>query len=231
MAGATGTAGMEGMDATGGAGGIDSAGGVDAAGGAGGIDTAGGAGGIGAAAGNGGQGGATGTCLAPIASGDLSHLRATEREDDYSVMGSTAKELRSSINANRGQDYDGFTNWNIEWSVSNCAAPTWSITLDVGYRLPKWDPPANADRVLVAQWQRYSDALHCHEYGHGELGLKCAQRLYAELLALPGNGSCSALSSSAKSTFDLVLSDCRTGETKYDADTKHGATMGAILPP
>jgi len=179
----------------------------------------------------GASGGALGSCPPPLATGDVSHLMAMEHEDDYSVMGNTASQLRASINANRGQDYDALTTWNIEWSVKTCATSTWSVALDVSYRLPKWDAPAGADTVLVAQWRSYWDALHCHEYGHGQLGLDCAHRVYDALAALPGNNDCAALSSSAKPVFDDILADCHTREVKYDADTNHGATMGAVFPP
>ena len=181
--------------------------------------------------GSSGSGGSLGSCPPPLATGDVSHLIAMEHEDDYSVSGNTASQLRASINANRGQDYDALTTWNIEWSVKACATPTWSVSLDVSYRLPKWDAPAGADTVLVTQWRSYWDALHCHEYGHGQLGLDCAHRVYDALAALPGNNDCAALSSSAKPVFDDILADCHTREVKYDADTNHGATMGAVFPP
>ncbi|MEO6601719.1 MAG: DUF922 domain-containing protein [Polyangiaceae bacterium] len=154
-----------------------------------------------------------------------------EHEDDYIVMGTTSQELRRSIDSNRGQDYDAFTNWDIQWRVKSCATSIWSVSLDVGYRLPKWDPPANADQVLVAQWQRYDTALHCHEYGHAEIGLACANRVYVALSALPGNSDCVALSKSATAAFNQILSDCRTADVKYDTATNHGATMGATFPP
>jgi predicted secreted Zn-dependent protease len=179
----------------------------------------------------GGIGGSAGSCPAPIASGGFTPFTTTEHEEYYSVFGNSAAQLRTSINAQRGRDYDAFTTWNVHWSVTTCSSPAWSVSLDVGYRLPKWDPPATTSAVLVSQWQSYRNALECHEYGHGKLGLDCAQRVYDALLALPGNSDCSALSSSANSVFDLVLADCRARELKYDADTNHGATMGAIFPP
>lgn len=146
-------------------------------------------------------------------------------------MGSTASQLRSSINANRGHDYDAQTNWYIHWSYKNCAAPEWTVTLTIDYSLPNWDWPASADPVLVTQWRTYLSALYCHEYGHGKLGLDCANRIYDDLASIPGNVDCNAVSSAANARFQSILADCQAKEANYDAQTNHGATMGALFPP
>ncbi len=96
--------------------------------------------------------------------------------------------------------------------------------------IPSWDAPASADPLLLAQWRSYSDALHCHEYGHGKLALDCAHRVYDALAAVAGNSDCTALSSSAQPIFDGILADCQAREVAYDTDANHGTSMGAIFP-
>jgi predicted secreted Zn-dependent protease len=181
--------------------------------------------------GSGGGGGSAKSCTSPLASGDVTHITTMEHEEYYGVTGNTAAQVRASINQQRGRDYDAFTTWNIRWSVKTCARPIWSVSLDVNYRLPKWDPPATANAILVAQWRSYWNSLQCHEYGHGKLGLDCARYVYDALLALPGNDDCASLTSSANAAFDVALADCRTLELRYDADTNHGVAMGATFPP
>jgi|SRR6478735_2281823 len=192
---------------------------------------AGSAGSAGALAGAAGSGGGLTSCDAPLSDGDIANLTASEQVETYSIMGSTATALRSSINANRGHEYDAQTNWYIEWSVENCAAPKWSVSLTIDYSMPNWNAPAGADPVLVAQWRSYLSALYCHEYGHGKLGLDCANRIYDDLAGVPGNDDCSVVTTAAKARFQAILSDCQALEASYDAQTNHGATMGAVFPP
>lgn len=180
----------------------------------------------------GGSGGSGQTsCEAPLVSGKVANLVASEQVDTYAIMGSSASALRNSINANRGHEYDAQTDWSIQWSVKNCATPAWTVSLSIDYSMPNWDVPAGADPVLVAQWRTYVSALYCHEYGHGKIGLDCANRIYDDFAGLPGNADCNALTSAAKARFQAILNDCHTIETDYDTQTNHGATMGAIFPP
>ena len=196
------------------------------AGAAGAFSGSGGAGGSGASS----SGGASASCQEPVAAGDQSHLTASEQDESYAVTGTTADQLRLSINQNRPGDYDALTTWNIAWSFQNCTNPQWLVSLDVVYDLPRWDAPTSADSALVARWHRYLDALYCHEYGHGKLGLDCANSAYAALAALQPSGDCDALTAMATATFQGILDDCKAREVQYDADTMHGATMGAIFP-
>lgn len=202
------------------------------AGTAGALTDNGGAGAGGAVNDNAGNGGtAPATCREPVSGGDQSHLTATEHVETYAVTGTTADQLRVSINQNRGHDYDALTTWNIAWSYQNCTSPQWAVSLSVVYDLPNWAAPASADAALVASWDQYIDALYCHEYGHGKLGLDCANSVYDALAALTATGDCDALTTRATATFQSILDDCKAREVQYDTDTMHGATMGAVFPP
>jgi predicted secreted Zn-dependent protease len=184
------------------------------------------------AAGHAGSAGAGLThCPEPLVAGDTSHLDATEHVETYAVSGTTAQQLRQSIDTNRGHEYDAETVWNIHWSFQNCQDPQWSLTLDIAYSMPSWAAPSTADAALLDSWHTYLDALYCHEYGHGEIGLDCANAVYDALSDLQPTGDCDALSVAATTEFESVLAECRTRETAYDADTNHGATMGAVFPP
>jgi len=189
------------------------------------------AGSAGSLAGAAGSGGGLTTCAAPLSVGNVANLKASEQVDTYAIMGNTANALRSSINANRGHEYDAQTDWYIEWSVKNCATPQWTVTLTIDYSMPNWDVPAGADPTLVAQWRTYLSALYCHEYGHGKLGLDCANRIYDDFANVSGNSDCSVVTNAAKARFQAILSDCQAKEADYDAQTNHGATMGAVFPP
>ncbi len=204
----------------------DSGGGV---GGAAGSTAGGDAGTSAAGAGMGGQGPTR--CEDPLDTGDTSRFDTSELFETYTVMGTTAGELRTSVNENRGMDYDALTSSHLSWSFQGCTNPTWIVSLEIDYLLPEWDPPASADPDLVDAWQTYIDALQCHEYGHGRIAVDCANEVMDAFESLQETGDCAALQENAQSAFDTVLDACAAREVMYDADTNHGATMGAVFPP
>jgi predicted secreted Zn-dependent protease len=193
------------------------------AGGAGGSSTTGGS------AGTGASGGAS--CDDPAATADMSHGTVASSVETYTVTGDTADEIRASIDANRGRDYDALTTWNITWTFQNCASPTFDVALDVVYDMPEWDEPTSAEPALVSSWDTYMDALYCHEYGHATLGIECANAVYAAFELVQGSSDCDAVQADAQMRFDTVLATYLAEEVEYDLETNHGATMGAVFPP
>ena len=74
-------------------------------------------------------------------------------------------------------------------------------------------------------------ALFCYEYGHGELGIECANAAYDALFGLPGNADCDALVSSANAAFQSILDECHANDAAYDVATNRCATQGVRFPP
>jgi predicted secreted Zn-dependent protease len=184
-------------------------------------------------AGFGGEGGKSkpGACTNPFGAIDFSRLEADEELEPYSVSGQTAAEIRRSINQTRGMDYDALTNWYISWQFGDCEGNGLAITLDITYRYPEWEPPASASAALVTSWETYMDALFCHEYGHAKNGIDAANAAYDALSAIDAGGDCDAQQTRAEAAFDVVLTTYQERDLQYDADTQHGATMGAVFPP
>jgi predicted secreted Zn-dependent protease len=221
----------------GGGAGTSSAGAAGARAGGAGIGGAGGALAGAGGAGGGGNGGGAGmggtgptSCDDPLAVGDTSRFTATDSLETYSISGDTADELRASLNENRGMDYDAYTSWTIQWTYDDCSDPAWSLSLAISYIMPEWDPPPGADPALVDRWSTYIDALYCHEYGHGDLAIDCANDLLDALEQIPGTSDCGALLDSASQVTDTVIADCNDADIEYDDATNHGATMGAVFP-
>jgi predicted secreted Zn-dependent protease len=225
-----------------GAGGAAGAGGSAgrAAGGQAGSTLAGGGGGRGGEAasagdstlaGAGGEADGPSSCPNPLDTVDVSNLDTSEAFEPYVVSGNTANQIRQSINQNRDSDYDAYTSWYLSWQFGDCEGNGLVITADLTYIYPEWDQPTGAAPDLVTSWETYMDALFCHEYGHAKNGLDCANEVYAALSAIDAGGDCGAQQSEAEATFDSILSDCQARDVKYDADTDHGATMGAVFPP
>lgn len=243
------TSGRGGASTGGGAGagsaGVPSGSGTSGAGGSGAEDggragsvTLGGSGGRGGDAGSGGSselGGAGGepgsSCVNPLDTIDVSRLVASESFDPYVVTGSSANQIRQSINQNRGMDYDAYTGWYLSWQFGDCAGNGLVVTVEVTYTYPEWEPSASATSELVASWETYTDALFCHEYGHAKHGLDCANEVYTALSAIDTGGDCGEQQAEAEAVFDTIIDECNEVDVQYDADTNHGATMGAVFPP
>ena len=96
-------------------------------------------------------------------------------------------------------------------------------------RQPEWIHRPTLDSTLVASFAAYIDSLWCHEYGHGEIGVDCANTLYEALSDLPATGDCVALQSATEAETLSVIDVCIATNEQYDAETNHGATMGAVF--
>jgi len=229
---AGGTAGASGSGGT--AGGAGTAGSVTLGGSGG----SGGSGGEAASAGSSELAGAGGqpdgpsrTCEDPLDTVDVSRLEASEAFEPYAVTGSTANQIRQSINQNRGMDYDAYTSWYVGWQYDDCDGNGLVVTVNVTYQYPEWTPPASGATELSESWDTYMDALFCHEYGHAKNGLDCANDVFTALAAIDAGGDCSKLLADAETEFQAVIDEYNERDIQYDADTDHGATMGARFPP
>ena len=110
--------------------------------------------------------------------------------EPYVVTGNSANQIRQSINQNRGMDYDAYTGWYLTWAFGDCDGNGLTVTVDVTYQFPEWEPSASASSELVTSWETYVDALFCHEYGHAKNGLDCANDVYTALAAIDAGGDC-----------------------------------------
>lgn len=198
-------------------------------------DVSGGSGGNGASAPISGAGGETNEpgspCADPMDTEDTSRLIASEARAPYFVSGMTAAQIRRSIDQNRARDYDAYTDWYVTWGFGDCNGNGLVVTVEVTYTYPEWDAPATASSDLVASWEAYMDALFCHEYGHAKHGLECANEVYTALAAIDAGGNCGEQQTKAAAAFDTILQKYNELDLRYDDDTSHGATMGAVFPP
>jgi len=173
-----------------------------------------------------------GACPSPFTTVDLSNLDAEEILEPYAVTGTTANEIRQSIDQNRGRDYDAYTSWFISWQFTSslCDGSGLRITVEVRYSVPDWDPPVDAAPALVESWESYVDALFCHEFGHALHGLDAANDVYDELSSIDAGGDCAAQQALADAAFQSIIDEYAALDIAYDDETNHGATMGAVFP-
>jgi predicted secreted Zn-dependent protease len=96
--------------------------------------------------------------------------------------------------------------------------------------MPSWEPPAEADAELVADWGRYVEALRRHERRHEENGVGRAVEIRDTLLALGPRSTCADLEVAADAAGEEILEAGRAWDRRYDDDTDHGATEGVVFP-
>lgn len=163
-----------------------------------------------------------------------------ERVKYYQVTGSSALDLRESINRLRpkddnGEGFDGFTRWKVRWRYryelgdDGCAASAVATFVDIETTLPKWSS-RTAGAALAKQWNDYAQALRDHERGHADIAVRAAEAIQQQVSALPPTSTCLALEESIERRAAQLLERYRDEEAGYDTRTRHGATQGALFP-
>ena len=159
----------------------------------------------------------------------------------YDVEGDTEAELRTALDARGPEDTDGkrhdaYTAWHVTWrfpysqSDAGCSTGPVTTAVHINVTLPRWRGPADETDPLVRRWRRYLDALKEHESGHRETGFRAATDITETLPELPPRPTCEQAEEAANTTAREVLERYRVRDTEYDAETRHGATQGAVFP-
>lgn len=165
----------------------------------------------------------------------------TMRDANYAIAGDTAAELVEAMRAQNLVDPAGdaafaLTTWNVVWnykwvtSGGKCGIGDLAVKVDVVTTLPSWDPPTTADRRLIDNWKRFTDALILHERGHAQNGLDRAAEVAAAMARVDPRPTCNALESTADAAGAAIINDGQEWDVSYDAETKHGVTQGASFP-
>lgn len=152
----------------------------------------------------------------------------------YEVTGSTAQELRASMNEFRPKDphdgnhpVDAYTDWYVSWSwlgygTGNCDLSTASVTHNINIILPHWAAPVNVSLELIAKWKKYIQSLVAHETGH----VANVVNNYLSVKTAIQSATCLTADAEAQK----ALASLREFDARYDRETKHGETQGAVFP-
>ncbi|MGH8492957.1 MAG: DUF922 domain-containing protein [Moraxellaceae bacterium] len=160
---------------------------------------------------------------------DILEIRIPDADMDYyDVNGGSTGEIREALNRGHAHgSFDGYTGWNVRWAwpgfgKSDCDLSAASLDTSVRVRLPRWQPPREADAALVLKWNSYLGNLARHEQGHVQL----AQHGFAKMQQILQASTCDE----ADAKLNVVLSEMRQADLRYDAETHHGTTQGAKFP-
>jgi len=168
-------------------------------------------------------------------------LRVRRSRVTYRVHGSNLEELRESFEPQRYRDasgmaWDAYTWWEVRWSypfierIGTCALGREQVSVEIRIHLPRWEPPTDADPELVTSWDDYLAALEAHEEGHAQIALAAACEIRNVLRTLKAQSDCDRMELEADRATQEVIDRYREFEERFDFETNHGASDGAILP-
>lgn len=165
----------------------------------------------------------------------------TERYEYYDVTGSSEKELRCQMTQNGctwndGKKYDSVTSWNWKWDYGYnaapraCSADSFTVTVEIIFRYPRWVRAGEVPRSLVEKWDDYLKKLSAHENVHRDMAVDAATELSRAVAGLPPASSCKDLDRAVRALAGERMKKLNAEEQRYDAATSHGITQGAVFP-
>jgi predicted secreted Zn-dependent protease len=156
------------------------------------------------------------------------------------VTGNSRRDLidaldRRSVDDGTGKRFYGHTRWELRWNFNvasdggDCRVGSVSAQLDVHTSIPRWNPPANADPSLVRRWNAFVDALRVHEDGHRDIAIEAAREITQRIEAVQPTTKCETLKRTVTIRANTLLDEYREKGRRYDRETDHGRTQGAVL--
>ena len=180
-----------------------------------------------------------GGATVPTPPASTSGVRTSVATETYAVQGSTADELLSSMASRAprtdGEVFFGLTEAEIGLRfrptpvAGGCLLRDVEIDLALTVTLPEWTPAPPSDAALVRDWGRFRRALASHEDRHAEIAESGAQRM---LRAIDGlrRQSCEVASNEAQRRLERLEIEVEAAQRRYDSETGHGRTEGAVWP-
>jgi len=165
----------------------------------------------------------------------------TEKYEYYEVCGICEKDLQCDLKQkcitwDDGKKYDSVTNWKVKWNYgytngsNSCRADSFTVTVDVVFRLPKWARTDNAPRKLVDKWDNFVSNLMIHERGHRDLAVAAAAELSHAVGELPPARTCADIDKEVQDLSRMKMKILNEDEKEYDVTTDHGKKQGAVFP-
>jgi len=158
---------------------------------------------------------------------DIEHYDVT---GDHGSLGERIS--RASPVFEHGRCFHGHTRWRVDWQFDWALRDGLyrSVAQQVGVHgrilLPRLE--AGCPR-LQQQFDRYLECLRLHELGHFEFARQAAVEIERRLAHLTPALTAGALQRQARREADAVFARYRAAERRYDIDTGHGRTQGAVI--
>jgi predicted secreted Zn-dependent protease len=160
----------------------------------------------------------------------------------YAVTGTTLAAISQSLNLCAIPDphepnsrYYADTQWYYaaQWAwketTRGCEVDHADISIVMTMTLPSLASPS-VPREVTDRWSTFMKNTITHESGHVKLAQDGGRKLQSDLGNFPPASDCSAIKLRLKSAYDMDFNAVDQMNVKYDAETKHGATQGAVFP-
>jgi predicted secreted Zn-dependent protease len=167
------------------------------------------------------------------------HLQVNERYQTYDIDGTSCDQLRCQMRDHGtkwgdGETYAAETTWDIHYNYDvafdngTCSVKSVKTDVDIVYHLPH-RVAFNGDADLASRWNDYLHHLKRHEFGHKQLAVKTAEEINEVLSTLGSFDSQSALEREASRRTGELFTKMAAAQVRYDDETRHGESQGAIL--
>lgn len=166
-------------------------------------------------------------------------VRVNYTASSYAVEGRTEREILQSLlqrgPVSEGARFFGLTSVEISLFyrptvvASDCVIGEVGVALDVNVTLPEWMAPAEPADGLVRDWATFRRALGAHEARHREIAEDGAAALYRQLAGLR-RATCEEVEAEAQRRLERSEVAIESAHRRYDSETGHGQTEGAIWP-
>lgn len=156
----------------------------------------------------------------------------------YDIYGNSSAQIRQQLLTctPAGSGFSASTDFWIgsryrytSTSDGSCQLSDISVTLRIRQIFPRWQSSSSAPLPLNTQWQAYSSHLRTHENGHTTLNQQYAREAYKALTSLPSQ-PCTSIDRVVERIMNQTTTEMNVINDRYDAQTNHGATQGAIWP-
>ncbi|MBS0432724.1 MAG: DUF922 domain-containing Zn-dependent protease [Proteobacteria bacterium] len=158
----------------------------------------------------------------------------------YDISASTGRQLIHEMETRgpldpQGKRVPAYTIWHVTWNYryqsgpESCKLTDLTVEVDGTMTLPRWVDSGTAPKSLVQSWQSMMAALRVHEDGHYAHGVEAAREIAALREATPPAADCASLQRQFNAEATSILDKYAALDAKYDQDTRHGQTQGAIL--
>lgn len=158
----------------------------------------------------------------------------------YDVAGDSARTLRQDLDRKgpleHGKRLDARTLWQVAWKYdyapagNGCKFTQFSASLNGTIELPRWDHTGFVPGPLRRDWKRYLAALKVHEDGHYAHGVAAQKEIQALGQSFEIAGSCTTIAKTFNDEATAIMDKYAALDLKYDHDTGHGKSQGAIFP-
>ena len=182
--------------------------------------------------------------LIPVDLSSKTGLISVINEGTYDINGSTWGQisyqlLKCTPMANYLDDggASAITNSQINWSYTFTAAGNQACNIQhvaVGLRIHTLFPNLISDPTIISsttltRWNTFITNTRTHESIHADISKKYAQEVFSYLTMLSTNHGCVDSAQSLENELQKIVSSANYDNAKYDFDTKHGETQGAIF--